>query len=432
MSTTAFTPPPNVDFVPAAFNPPPLNATPAAPAAATPPPAKPTPAAPPTTPPAQTGQTQPPPTMEQKFAGDAEKHFADKSAASPAAKPAEAPAPKADDPAAPAATAPAADADPFAHIQEPEFKNKTRADEWKAFKSEASQKVRDAEKKYAEATAQLESYKKATPAQTEDAERLKSELKQARDALAVYDLKHDPEFTRQFAEPKKKALDEAKMLLSSNEVADAPDMAALLSKPHKEFSKAVSELAAKLPAYDQGSLVASMREAYRLHGEESGALTKASELKAAIESKRAMVARQGFDEAKSEFTSRIPAMTIPEGASAEKIAEVNSYNEAREAAMAEAERFAFGKMNERDAAGIATRAASLNLVAHHVLPAVKRERDAAVALNAQLLAELTAIKANKRSPGFNEGASPSKGPDYSKLPPEKMFDAMANAHFGKG
>ncbi len=399
MSTQPFTPPPNTDFVPAPFNPPPAN-TPAAPAV------------PPSTPP--NSPPKPPASVEQNLKGSAEAHFAEKPA-TPAPKADAKPAAEAPAEAKPAA--PAEPADPFAHIKPEDGMSEKSLTGWKALKTEATQKVRDAEKKY-------------TPAQTEDADRLKSELKQARDALAVYDLRHDPDFTRQYVEPKKKALDEAKMLLTDNAV-DAPDIKALLDKPRAEFAKVVSELASKLPDFDKGSLVASMREAYRLHGEENGALTKAGELKQQIESKRALEARKAFDEGKSEFTSRIPEMQIPEGADQDKIAEVHSYNEARQAAIAEAEKFAFGKMSEREVAGIATRAASLNLVAHHVLPAMKRDLDKATALNRELAAELTAIKKGKTAPGFNEGATPSKGPDYSKLPPEKAFEAMAETHFGR-
>lgn len=423
--STSPTPPPAADFVPPAF--PGEKAAPAAPNAQSQ-----TPAATPQSPNSANTPKTPPDTFEKTLNDSAEKHFS--------------PKPKADAPPAPAKTEPAkkdapaadtpppvaaADADPFAHIKPEDGMSEKSLTGWKALKTEATQKVRDAEKKYAEAQAQLETFKKATPAQTEDAERLKTELKQARDSLAIYDLRHDPDFTRQYVEPKKKALDEAKMLLADNAI-DGPDMASLLAKPRAEFAKTVSELAAKLPAFDQGSLVASMREAYRLHGEEAGALTKAGELKQALESKRAMEARKGFDEAKNEVIARIPELPIPEGADADKVAEITAFNKARQEAFAEMENMAFAKKTEREVGGITARAAMTNLMAHHVLPAETRRADKAMALVKELSAELAAIKSAKRSPGFNEGANaaPSR-PDYSKLPPEKAFAAMAESHFGR-
>lgn len=428
MSTT-FTPPPNVDFVPAPLNIPPASAAPAKPAAA--------PAAPPVAPPSQAeqaGQKQPPPSIAQNLASAAEKHFADKpAAAKPAdAAPPVAPAAKTDaTPPAKADAAPVTDADPFAHIKPEDGMSEKSLTGWKALKTEATQKVRDAEKKYSEAMAQLETYKKATPAQTEDAERLKAELKQAKDALTVYDLRHDPDFTRQFSEPKKNALREAGEIITYNG-KEGVDLNAILEMPLKDFNAKVSELTKDMNGMDATTVQSALRQAHKLTFDEKGALAKAGELKQQIEAKRALVARQAFEEGKNEFASRIPELAIPEGADESKVAEVNAYNQARAEALAEAEKFTFGKMSEREVAGIATRAASLNLMAHHVLPAVQRDLKTATALNAQLVAELTAIKKGKNSPGFNEGASPQKGPDYSKLPPEKMFDAMATAHFGRG
>lgn len=382
-----------------------------------------------------------PDSIEQSLAGAAEKHFA---AAKPAAEPANTEAKvepkvepaKADKPAATPeakteakpATAPAPDADPFAHIKPDDGMSEKSLTGWKALKKEASDKVAALTKQHADALAQLETFKKATPAQTEDAERLKTELKQARDALAVYDLRHDPDFTRQYSEPKKKALAEASMLLTDNAV-ESPDIKALLDKPRAEFAKVVSELASKLPDFDKGSLVASMREAYRLHGEENGALTKAGELKQQIESKRALEARRAFDETRTEFTTKVPELTIPEGASEDRANEIRAYNAARTEALAEAERYSFNPMNERQVAQVAQQAAAMKVVAQHIIPSLTRERDQALALNRELAAELAGIKAGKKAPGFNEGATPSKGPDYSKLPPEKAFEAMAESHF---
>ncbi len=310
-------------------------------------------------------------------------------------------------PAAPEAEKSALDA-----FADPDGMPEANKANWRKLRETAKSEINTLKNERAALAKKLETYEKATPADTARAAAAEAKLKAAEDRLAILDVRSTSAFHSQFVEPKEKALSEAKMLLADNQVADAPDMAALLSKPRAEFAKAVSELAGKLPAFDQGSLVASMREAYRLHGEEANAISKSGELKQQLESKAALAARQGFDEARTEFTSRIPEMAIPEGADEAKVSEVTAYNKARAEALAEAEKFTFGKMSEREVAGIATRAASLNLIAHHVLPAVQRDLKAATALNAQLAAELTAIKKGK-NPGTFAGSPEQRAPQQA-------------------
>lgn len=295
-------------------------------------------------------------------------------------------------------------------IPEPKGMSPENLTNWKTWRDQAKKEINEARNEKAALAAKLKTYETATPADNEKTARLEARAKELEDKLAVFDLKSHPDFRKQYVEPKEKALSEAKMLLADNAVADAPDMTSLLSKPRAEFAKTVSELAAKLPAFDQGSLVASMREAYRLHGEEGGALSKAGELKQQLAAKAAAQARQAFEDGKTEFTTRIPEMAVPEGADADKIAEVNAYNTARQAALVEAERFTFGNASDREVAGIATRAASLNLVAHHVLPAMQRDLKRSNDLVAELSTELAAIKKGKSAPAFTgskEAAAPS-------------------------
>jgi len=334
--------------------------------------------------------------------------------------------------ATPAAT-PAAEADIFAHVAEPEMKTEASKAGWKALKTEATAKVKEAEKKYSEAMAQLETYKKATPADSAEAARLKAELQAAEDRLAILDVQSTQQFTKQYVEPKKKALAEASTLLSDNAIEGAPNLADLMSKPRAEFSKIVSELAAKMPAFDQGSFVASMREAYRLTGEQQGALSKAGELKQQMAQKAAAEARNAFEEGKTEFNTRIPALPIPEGADEERVTQITEFNKAREAALAEAERYAFGKMTEREVAGIATRAASLNLIAHHVLPAVQKENAELRSLNKQMADELSAIKAAKNPGKFTQQQEAAKtGPVAGTSTDPLGLRALSAKTFGGG
>ncbi len=302
----------------------------------------------------------------------------------------------------------AAPADEIAELPvAPEGMSKANKAHWDKLR-EASQKQINEEKNRAAAlAAKLKTYETATPADTERATRLEAQLKEAQDSLAVYNLKSHPDFKRQYVEPKEKALSEAKMLLADNGVSDAPDMAALLAKPRVDFAKTVSELASKLPAFDQGSLVASMREAYRLHGEENNALSRSAEMNQQLASKAAAQARQGFEESKNEFVTRIQELAIPEGADEAKVAEVTAFNKARQEALQEMEKMTFGKMTEREVAAVAARAATTNLFAHHVLPAVQRELKRSNELLAEATAELAAIK-SKKNPGTFAGPTERK------------------------
>lgn len=341
---------------------------------------------------------------------------------------------KVDAPAKPATTVPTAEAkpapvaaekDPFDHITAPEGMTEKSLTGWKALKKEASEKVSAAEKKYNDAIAQLETYKKATPADVAESERLKTELKQARDALAIYDLRRDPDFQKQYVEPKAKALTEAKQLLADNAVEGAPEVADLLGKTRIEFAKTVSELASKMPAFDQGSFVASMREAYRLHGEENGALAKSNEVKQAYEAKRSQVARQAFEETRGDVATKVPELVIPEGASDELVSEITSFNKMRTEAMAEAEQYSFGKIDEKQVAKIAHQAAMLKPVATVLIPSLQRSLKKSNDLVAELTAELAAIKKGKQAPQFTESGGSQAQPTQNRNAKQPDFGAVA-------
>lgn len=308
-------------------------------------------------------------------------------------------------------------------IEPPEGASEKTVKDWKAFREKASEEINRVKNERASIAAELATYKKSTPADAADIAKLKADLQASNDRLAVLDLTSHPDFQRQFSEPKKKALATASALLADNAVEGAPDIAALLDRPRGDFSKALTEAALKLPLFDQADFMANAREAYRLHGEEKGQLANASQLRQQLQAKSAQEARTAFESSRAEFTTRIPSLEIPDGASKERIAEINEFNAAREATMQEAERMTFGKMTEREVADVATRAAALNMMAHHVLPKITRDRDAANTLVAQLTAELTAIKQAKSSPSFSgdQSAAPK---DPSKM---TFHDAMEEA-----
>lgn len=415
------------------------TATPPAAPAATPPPAAPAQAPTPPIPAAQAASVPPPkaapvssrqpkdaPEAPTSIEADLKKLAADMltpkpKGEKPAEKPAAAEPPKADAKPADKPAAPA-EREPL-DIPEPKDMSPENLGNWKTWREQAKKEITDERKAREALAAQLEVYKKATPADSEKATRLEAQLKQAHDELAVYNLKGHPDFVKQYVEPKRNALKEAGEIVAYNG-KEGVDLAAILELPQKDFNAKVSELTKDMNGMDATTVQSALRQAHKITADEKGALSKAGELKQQLESKAAMVARQAFEEGKTEFTTRIPEFAIPEGASETKIAEINAYNKARAEALAEAERFTFGKMSEREVAGVATRAASLNLMAHHVLPAVQRDLKAATALNQELAAELAAIKKGKTAPAFVGTKDAGGKPDTSNMNFQELAEHM--------
>lgn len=406
--------------------------TTAAPAASAPAPT-PTPAAPaaapaPATPPLPAGQAasapkpagkvppsntppKPPPTIESKLNFDEVMKDAPPSAETPAADPTkEAPPPK---PEAKAPDAPPAEKNPFDGMELPANASEAQKSNFKTLKAQAAEEVNRLKNERAALAKELDTYKKSTPADNADLARIQAELKSAQDRLAVFDVSSHPDFQRQYVEPKKKALATATSLLVDNAVEGAPDIHALLDKSRPEFSKALTEAAQKLPLFDQADFMANAREAYRLHGEEKGALSKAGELRASIQAKAAQEARQAFEASRTDFSQKVPVMEIPEGASESVVAEVRAYNQARDAAIAEAEQLTFKPLSERQVADVATQAAALKMVAGHTLPMLQRQlkeaRDIITAQNEQLKGI-----ASKKNPGSFAGGAEAPGAQQPK------------------
>jgi hypothetical protein len=334
---------------------------------------------------------------------------------------------KADAPAAPEAKTDKpvpADKEPL-DIPEPKGMTPENLANWKTWREQAKKEINEARNEKAALAAKLKTYETATPADNEKTARLEARTKELEDKLAIFDIKSHPDFVKQYVEPRRNALKEAGEIVAYNG-KEGVDLNAILELPQKDFNAKVSELTKDMNGMDATTVQSALRQAHKLTAEEKGALSQAGELKKQLESKAAFAARQGFEESKTEFTSRIPEMAIPEGADADKIAEVNAYNSARQAALVEAEKFTFGKMSEREVAGIATRAASLNLVAHHVLPAMQRDLKRSNELLAQATAELAAIKKSKAAPAFTGGkdaaAKPASNLSFQELAEQMLVN----------
>ncbi len=341
-----------------------------------------------------------------------------KAEAAPAEKP-KVPAekPKTEAPAAPV------EADPLAGIEPPEGASEKTVKDWKAFREKASEEINRVKNERASIAAELATYKKASPADAADIAKLKADYQAANDRLAVLDLSAHPDFHRQYTDPKNKALAAADELAKDYQVPNSGEMKALLDLPRPEFAKRLSEMAKDMPSFDQSKFFTSMDEARRLQQEERGALSKAGELRQQLQAKAAQEERKAFEESRSELSTRVPALVIPDGASEERAAEITKFNVAREAALAQAEKFTFGKATPREVADIATRAAALELVATHVLPMTQRDLAQANSLIKELTGKLEAINSKKSAPSFSGDQAP-----VAKDPSKMTFhDAMEEA-----
>jgi hypothetical protein len=314
----------------------------------------------------------------------------------------------------PKAEAVAEPKDRFSDVQEPDGATETTKKGWKALKEKANAEIAAAEKRIADATAQLDTYRKASPAEQADYAKLKSDLQAAHDRLAVLDLSAHPDFRTQFVEPKNNALAKAHSLLTDNAVEGAPDIGALLDKPRADFSKALTEAAGKLPLFDQADFMASAREAYRLHGEEKSALSNANSMREQLVAKTAQQEKQSFEEVWRPFDQLVKPREVPDGADDEVKSEVQQYNDARAALRAEAERNIFGKQTPKDIATIGAKAATTDFLVRQVIPSMQREYKKLFEHDQQVTQELAAIQKAK-NPGTFSGDAGKAPVDPSKM-----------------
>ncbi len=344
----------------------------------------------------------------------------------PKAEPAKAETPakpeaKAEKPKAEATPTPAAN--PLDGIEPPEGSSEKTIKDWKSFKEKAAAEINKAANEKAAIAAELATYKNATPADAAEIERLRAEYKAVQERLAVYDVSSHPDFQRQYTEPKNKALTNATELAKDYQLPDAASLKSLLELPRPEFSKKLSEMAKDMPSFDQSKFFTSMDEARRLQGEEKGALSKAGELRQALQQKAAQEARNAFMESRKNYETKIPVLTVPEGADEETIAEVNAFNSARAAALADAEKMTFGQMSEREVADAMVQAANLKVVANHLIPSLQKRLAKAEEIIKAQTAELQGIAKAKTAPSFSGDQAPQQK-DPSKM---TFSDAMAEA-----
>jgi hypothetical protein len=338
-------------------------------------------------------------------------------AAEPAIAKVEAPVVQVEAPVAQVAPVAAEPVDRFADIAEPEGISESGKKGWKALKTKAETEITTAQKKLADAESQLATLRKATPADIADVEKLKGEHQKALDRLAVLDLQNHPDFTRQYTEPKAKALVEAgEVLAYNNKGAVDP---ALLGKSQKDFNAAVAEMTKDMNSMDASTVQVAMRNAYKLAGDERTALAKAGELRSGIEAKDAQQRTQAFERVYGNlgFENLITPKEAPAEATAEQKAQVAEYNAALSQTRSMAEKNAFGRLSPEDAATVATKAAYLDVMVKHVVPVLEKGYSAVVAERNALAKELQAIRGLKQPGNFNAPTevAPTGKPDMKAL-----------------
>lgn len=306
--------------------------------------------------------------------------------------------------------------DPLAHIEAPKDMSEKAADNWKKLKDEASRKISEKERELATAQAQIETFRNATPAEHAEAESLKKELQTAKDRLAVLDIESHPDFVSQYSAPKNKALAEASEVLGF--YSKTADLNQLLSKQGKDFSDAVSKLTEGMNSMDSAAFVSSLRQAHKITSEQKAALSDSGALRESLQSKTAAEQKKVFDETWNHLGGAekfLSDVDIPDDASPEEKTELSAHNDSLKAVRGAAEGYAFGKVDAKSAAQIASKAAILDHVIKSVVPRIQKEHSRVVAERNALAKELAGIKAAKAPGNFTStpGTAPLSKQDHA-------------------
>lgn len=320
--------------------------------------------------------------------------------------------------------------DPVDKWELPQGANEKTVTDFKNLRTEAKNRLLKAtewEKKYNELNTQFETQKKTAPVVSSETEALRTQLKEAHDKLAVFDIKSHPDFVKQFTEPKSKALAEANEVLAYSG-KDGKDLSMLLSKPLKEFNAAVAEMTKDMNSMDAQTVQNALRSAHRLTIEEGNALSKSSELSQQLASRAAANAQKAFESVAKELGpvgDFLSTIDIPDGISPEEKSALESYNQAVAQVRPNAEKIAFGKVDERGMAQTAFKAATMDFLIQHTIPRMEHEYRQIIDLVKSQNEELVALRGNKSPSVSHSNHSSGDGkPDLSKMNLEDGVKAL--------
>lgn len=272
-------------------------------------------------------------------------------------------------------------ADPIDAWELPKNASEESVKNFKEIRAEAkARKVREeaAQAEVTQLKTQLETYRNASPADTAATEQLKAQLKDAHDRLAIVDLKSHPDFVNQYVKPINEALSEAADVLKWNtkEGDPLPDLQSLLSKPAKEFNAEVSKLTKDMNTVDASIVVTSLRNAHKLTAKQGEVLSKSGELATALQQKAAQTQKAAFEEVSKNLgpsADFLQPLEIVDGLSPEDKTAAEGYNASLASVRANAEKLAFGRVDERGVATMSYKAATLDHMIQHTIPRVQAE-----------------------------------------------------------
>jgi hypothetical protein len=268
----------------------------------------------------------------------------------------------------------------------------------------------------AQAEQQLATYRTAQPADQTKLTELQTQLQAAHDRLMILDTQNHPDFVKQYVAPKTQALTAATEVLAYNNIE--LDAAGLLAKPLKDFSAAVAEATKNMNSMDANTVQSELRNAYRLAGEERKALANAGDLHKAIQSKAAQAARDAFEAVTKEMSGSdfLARFETPEGASPEEKAANDAYNSGVDGIRASAEKYAFGKLDEKAVGSLAYKGAMLDFMQSHVVPRLSAEYAKLKASHGELLEQLKAVKGDRApNPAGERAAGDGAAPTVKEM-----------------
>jgi hypothetical protein len=354
----------------------------------------------------------------------------------PADKPADKPAAPADplasilksaQPAAPAAAEPAPLEDIDKGLQAPPENAKSRAG-WDELKKRASEERRlrlelEQKLKTAPATTTVDEATKARLAE------LETQNKQFSERLKVFDLKNHPEFVTRYLQPAEQAKQAMANIAKSDEVE--VNVEELLSMKGKALNSAVSEAMDKMTPYARVRFQTALDGYFTAQMGAEQALAQADEALKTMKTSGGARSRASFDEVAKSYTGTfLPAAVDEKSADADKAAAA-SYNDALAKLPAQAEKYAFGQIDERGAADLAHKAALYEFTMSHGIPRIASIYNSALSQRDAKIADLEKqVKAlTVASPSISGGAGAPSGGD---APPANETHLQAAArYFGR-
>ena len=252
---------------------------------------------------------------------------------------------------------------------------------------------------------QMETLRKAAPADQAEMERLKAEHKTLSDRMAVVDLQNHPDFTRQYVQPRQQAIATAKEVLAYNG-KESINPESFLDLPLKDFNAKVAEATKDLNSMDATTVQTSLRTAYTTQQAGRTALAKAGELGQQLVQNDAAKGKRAFEQVWSELNQAaelFQPVEADEDASDTEKQQIVARNQAAASLRSAVERNIFGRVDHLEAARLGAKAAVADLFLGHEVPRIAAAYNRLAARNQALEVELAGIK-KSRSPGVAVGS----------------------------